>query len=130
MSNQIKGKIHYIGAQEDVTEKFSKRAIILETDDQYAPFVKLEFTQERCGLVQSFAVGSEVTITYDVKGSKNTYVNKNGQTDCFVVLQAWKITGEQSAPKAQSGKPMTPVNDLEKEPFNDEPFDPFSEPPF
>jgi len=117
MSNQIKGKIHYIGAQEDVTEKFSKRAIIIETDDQYAPFVKLEFTQERCGLVDSFAIGSEVTVTYDVKGSKSTYTNKNGQTDCFVALQAWKITGEQSTPKAQSGKPMAPVNDL---PYDDQ----------
>jgi single-strand DNA-binding protein len=112
MSNQIKGKIYHIGAQEDVTEKFSKRAIILETDDQYAPFVKLEFTQERCGLVDSFAVGSEVTVTYDVKGSKSTYTNKSGQTDCFVALQAWKITGANDAPKSQSGKPMTPVNDL------------------
>jgi len=120
MSNQIKGVLHYIGKQEDVTEKFSKRAIIIETDDQYAPFVKLEFTQDRCGLVESFAIGSEVLVTYDIKGSKSTYINKNGQTDCFVALQAWKITGASDAPKSQSGKEMTKVADLQP---NDMPYD-------
>ena len=127
MSNQIKGTLYYIGKQEDVTEKFSKRAIIIETDDQYAPFVKLELTQERCGLIESFAIGSEVLVTYDVKGSKSTYTNKNGQTDCFMALQAWKITGANDAPKSQSGKDMTKVADLPK---NDQPFTPDDDLPF
>jgi hypothetical protein len=115
MSNQIKGKIYHIGQQEDVTEKFWKRAFIVETEDQYSPFVKLELTQDRCGLIESFKVGNEVVVTYDIKGSKSTYINKNGQLDCFVALQAWKITGEQSAPKTQSGEPMTKVSELPKE---------------
>ena len=123
--SELKGVIAVIGQTVDVTEKFSKREFIIETDDQYNPFVKFELTQDRCGLIESYEVGTEITVHYDVKGSKALYTNKNGQKDCFVALQAWKLEG--SAPKGASGKPMTKVADLPK---NDLPYDDSENPPF
>lgn len=119
MSYQIKGVIYHIGAIQELSEKFSKREFILKTEDEYAPFVKLELTQDRCFLIDSYFIGTEITAHYNVKGSKSTYTNKNGQPDCFVALQAWKLEGN-ATPKNASGKPMTKVSDL---PQNDMPFD-------
>jgi hypothetical protein len=116
--SELKGVIAVIGQTIDVTEKFTKREFIIETDDQYGPFVKFELTQDRCGLIESYSVGTEITVHYDVKGSKALYTNKNGQKDCFVALQAWKLSSD-SAPKGQS-KPMTKVADVQP---NDMPFD-------
>jgi hypothetical protein len=42
--SEMKGTIVVIGQTIDVTEKFTKREFIIETEDQYTPFVKFSVT--------------------------------------------------------------------------------------
>jgi len=117
---EIKGELVAILDEQVVSDKFKKREFVIQTADQYPQVIKFQLTQDRCGMIDSYRKGETITVNFDVKGKE--YV-KGSETMYFNSLEAWKITGANGAPKSQSGKDMTKVADLEKEPFNDEPFD-------
>lgn len=91
-----------MGTQQ-VSEKFRKREFVLEIQDgQYPQTVKFELAQDKCDLLNSFPVGTPLTISFDLRGRS---YDKNGQTMYFTTLSAWKVasaTGGQQ-PQAQAG---------------------------
>ena len=106
-SYNIKGTIHQVGATEQVTERFSKRAFIITFSDnpKYPQFAKLEATGDKCSMLDGFSVGDEVSVEFNVRG--RTYTNKKtGEEDCFTSLTAWKIdpVGERQERKQETRK--------------------------
>ena len=57
-------------------------------DGQYPQHIKFQLTQDKVGLVESFKMGDEVKVTFDLRGRG---FNKNGQMLYFTNLEAWKI---------------------------------------
>jgi hypothetical protein len=87
MSFNIQGVIHNISPTEVKTESFSVRDFILKTDSRgYENFIKFQLTQDRCDIIDSFAVGQEVNVFFDLKG------RKHGDR-YFTNINAWKIEG-------------------------------------
>ena len=86
MANQLNGVIHMIKETQVVSDKFQKREFIVETKEQYPQFIKLEFTQDKCTLLDKYKVGQEVSVDYNLRGNL-AKTNDNA----FVSLQAWKI---------------------------------------
>jgi hypothetical protein len=87
MSYEIKGKIIKVENEQEFNSGFKKREFVLETEGQYPQQIKLEFTKDKCDLLNKYGVGSIVTVGFNLRG--NEY---NGKY--FVNLQAWKIEGE------------------------------------
>lgn len=85
--NQVKGTIHFIGAEERVTDNFSKKEFIVKTDEQYPQHIRMEFNNTQIGLLSSFKVGDKVAVDINLRGK----LKKDDETKCFVTLQAWKI---------------------------------------
>lgn len=92
------GKIILIREEEKISDRFTKREIVLEyaTNPQYPESVLFQFVQDRCELLDNFKVGQEVTIHFDLKGRK--WTNPQGEDKYFNTLQGWRIS-EAGQPK-------------------------------
>jgi hypothetical protein len=87
---EVQGTIYAIGPVQEVSEKFRKQEIILETlNGEYTQHIKLQFAQKKIDLLQSFAPGSEVVCQINIAGK--LYKNKEGKEDSFTNIVCWKI---------------------------------------
>lgn len=94
MSNQVKGKIKVINDTQTFDSGFQKREFVVTTDDQYPQDIKLEFVKDKCGILDTYKVGQDVTVSYNLRG--NEY---NGKY--YVNLNAWRIEqGQQPQPQS------------------------------
>ncbi|MEQ9437520.1 MAG: DUF3127 domain-containing protein [Cyclobacteriaceae bacterium] len=98
---EIQGKLIELSDTTQVTDTFRKREFVVEYADnpQYPEFVKFECIQDRCDLLDSYKVGQEIGISFNLKGRK--WVDPQGNTKYFNSLQAWRIqpvSAEASAP--------------------------------
>lgn len=76
------GKTEFLG--KDPKKPFKKRLIIIDDsgeDDKYPNPVPFEATAEKCGLLDSFSKGEEVTIKFAINGRE--WTDKQGQKRYF-----------------------------------------------
>ncbi len=88
---KVIGKLLEMQATQQVSDTFKKRVFILEhaENPQYPEYISFELIQDRCDLLDSFQLGQEVEISFNLKGRK--WVNPEGATKYFNALQAWRI---------------------------------------
>ena len=97
----VKGKVYLIADEQVISDKFKKREIVIETNDQYPQFIPVQFTQDKCGLLDAFRVGETVEININLRGNK---YNKDGTDKFFLSLDGWKISqsSDNEAPSVGS----------------------------
>ena len=115
---EIQGQIIVIGQTETFGAKgFKKRQLVIKTDTQYPQSIPIDFTQDKCSVLDGYSLGQFVKVSINVQGSewKGKY---------YVNLQAWKIeTGEQEKssasfmPKRQSEIPQVAEVEEDDLPF-------------
>ncbi|UYZ63879.1 DUF3127 domain-containing protein [Hymenobacter weizhouensis] len=100
MAYEATGRLHEIFDEQQVSEKFRKREFVLEVvDGQYPEHIKFQLVQDKTALIDSFKVGDEVKISFNLRGRG---FNKNGQMLYFTNLEAWRLepaAGGGSAPQ-------------------------------
>lgn len=85
MSYTIEGRVKQIPPKEVKSEKFQFREIVLEVQDgAYMQYPKMQFTQDRCDLLDNFKEGDQVVISFNIKGRE--YNGKYWNT-----LEGWRI---------------------------------------
>lgn len=75
---------------------FRKREVIVTTDEQYPQHIMIEFTQDKCDLLNSYKVGEPVKVSINLRGRE--WVNPQGETKYFNQISGWRIEREQGAP--------------------------------
>ncbi len=86
----IKGTIRVIGATKQVSEKFSKREIVLDVEDgKYPQVVALEAHGDRCALLDTFRIGDEVSADCNLRGRE--WKSPSGEIKYFNTIVVWKI---------------------------------------
>lgn len=87
----IKGKIIEIYDTIQVSEKFKKREFVVEyaENTQYPEYVKFELTQDKCDVLNSYKIGQEVEVHFNLRGRR--WTDPKGETKYFNSLQAWKV---------------------------------------
>lgn len=81
----ISGKVHLIGQTEEVgTNGFTKRQIVIATEEQYVQYVPIDFVKDKTALLDNYKVGEVVKVSVNVRGNEH-----NGRY--YVNLQGWKI---------------------------------------
>ena len=86
---ELKGKIILIKDTETFNKGFKKRQIVVETDSKYPQTIPVEFTQDKCVILDNYQVGQFVTISINILGSE-------WQGKYYANIQGWKIDkGEQ-----------------------------------
>ena len=97
---EVQGKIKVIGNDEQVTDSFKKRQIVLTTEDQYPQDISIEFVQDKTELLNDFAVGQNVEIGINLRGRE--WINPEGVAKYFNSIQGWRIEADASNVEVQA----------------------------
>lgn len=90
MSYEIKAKIDTVFPEETVgTNNFKKRAVWVETDEQYPQTLEVQFNQNNTSMLDGYKEGDKVKIMVNVNGRKNT---KGDNTRVFNSLIGYSIS--------------------------------------
>ncbi len=85
----IDGNIKLIGEVQTFDSGFTKRQVVVTTNDQYPQEVAIDFTKDGCAMLDNYKVGMNVSVSINIRG--NEY---NGKY--YVSLNGWKIETEAS----------------------------------
>jgi single-stranded DNA-binding protein len=98
----ISGSIKVVGKTQQVSDKFTKRELIVtEPSGQRPQHIPIEFTQDRTSLLDSYKPGDEVSVTCYVNGRE--WTGKDGVTKYFLSLSGNRIERAGAAAPATSG---------------------------
>jgi hypothetical protein len=86
---QITGTIKRITPTVVVSEKFRKREVVVVTNEQYPQELGVQFTQNKCEMLENYAAGQEVVIDINLRG--RDYTNRNGEVVNATNIEGWKI---------------------------------------
>lgn len=98
---EVQGKIERLEAEQVISDKFKKREFVVTTDEQYPQSIALEFVNDKCNLLNSYALGDDVKVFINLRG--RNWTNPEGIVKTFNTLQAWRIeiVGEADAKQTE-----------------------------
>lgn len=124
---EVSGKVKVINAEQQVSASFKKRELVVTTDEQYPQHIMIEFTQDKCDLLNNYNPGDAVKVSINLRGRE--WVNPQGETKYFNSIQGWRIEKLQAeAPMAQQMPPapatqtFAPATNFNEEEHDDLPF--------
>ena len=121
---EVIGKIKIIGdVQTFGPNEFRKREVVVTTDEQYPQMIQVEFIQDKCGLLDNYAVGDEVKISINLRGRE--WINPEGVAKYFNSIQGWKIQKLSQAAPTENLPPVDqfqPASDVSETEADDLPF--------
>lgn len=87
VTGQLKAKFD----TQTVSDKFKKRDFVLATDlsTPYPQFVSFQVTQDKCAVLDSYNVGDEVKVSFNLRGRE--YNNPTKGLQYFNTLECWRI---------------------------------------
>ena len=57
---EISGKVVMVNPKNQISEKFAKREIVVETQETYPQTILVEFHQDKCDLLDQFPEGNHI----------------------------------------------------------------------
>lgn len=106
---EIQGRIKQIFPSQMIGENgFEKRDLVITTEEQYPQTIIIQFTQQRCDLLNNLKVGQNVKVYINIRGRE--WTNPQGETKYFNTIEGWKIEVVQTTNVAyQQQAPQQPV---------------------
>lgn len=86
---EISGKVKVILDEQQVSASFKKREFVVTTEEQFAQEIIMEFTQDKCDVLNNVNVGQQVKVSINLRG--RCWTNPQGEDKYFNTIQAWKI---------------------------------------
>lgn len=87
---EIQGRIKQIFPSQMIGENgFEKRDLVITTEENYPQTIIIQFTQQRCDLLESLQVGQNVKVYINIRGRE--WTNPQGETKYFNTIEGWKI---------------------------------------
>ncbi len=125
---EVTGKIKVINPEQQVSASFKKRELVVTTEEQYPQHIMIEFTQDKCDLLNSYKAGEPVRVSINLRGRE--WVNPQGETKYFNSIQGWRIermapegqAPAQSAPAMPAAPAFEPAANFNEEEHDDLPF--------
>lgn len=96
---ELQGAVHHISDEQQVSASYTKRELVIKTDEQYPQFINIEFSQGKCNLeLDALTHGTVVKVHINIGGRE--WVNPQGETKYFNSIKGWRIEkiGEGTAP--------------------------------
>lgn len=101
---EVSGRVKVINAVQQVSPTFRKRELVVTTEEQYPQHIMVEFTQDKCDLLDSYQVGEPVKVSINLRGRE--WVSPQGETKYFNSIQGWRIERVAAEAPTQGGQPM------------------------
>ena len=109
---EVIGKIKLIGeVQTFGANGFRKRELVVTTDDQYPQMIMIEFVQDKCDLLNNFAIGQDVKVAINLRGRE--WINPEGVAKYFNSIQGWRIEKVMTDDSESSIPPVPPADAFE-----------------
>ena len=87
---EIQGRIKQIFPSQIIGQNgFEKRDLVITTEEQYTQTIIIQFTQQRCDLLNNLQVGQNVKVYINIRGRE--WTNPQGETKYFNTIEGWKI---------------------------------------
>lgn len=87
---EIQGRINQIFPSQLIGQNgFEKRDLVITTEEQYPQTIIIQFTQQRCDLLDSLQVGQNVKVYINIRGRE--WTNPQGEIKYFNTIEGWKI---------------------------------------
>jgi len=117
---EIKGKVHEIGALQQVSETFKKRDLIVEYAENptYPEYIRFEALQDKTSLFDSLKVGDDVEVSFNLRG--RPWTDKTGKVSYFNSLVVWRLNTLSNTAGAASTPDYSPPVDLSSKPGDDD----------
>src|SRR5690606_10928185 len=122
---ELQGKIKMIGETQTFGNNgFRKRELVITTEEQYPQHILIEFTHDKCDLLNNAQVGRSVKVGINLRGRE--WVNPQGETKYFNSIQGWRIetldqgnttTAMPTATPQQAFEPALPEEGHDDLPF-------------
>ena len=107
---EVTGRVKVINAEQQVSASFKKRELVVTTEEQYPQHIMIEFTQDKCDLLNNYTVGEPVKVSINLRGRE--WVNPQGETKYFNSIQGWRIEKLQAeAPSSSAQVPPMPAKE-------------------
>lgn len=105
---EIQGRIKQIFPSQMIGQNgFEKRDLVITTEEQYPQTIIIQFTQQRCDLLDSLQVGQNVKVYINIKGRE--WTSPQGETKYFNTIEGWKIEVIQTTNVANQQQAQQPV---------------------
>lgn len=117
---ELKGKVHEIGALQQVSETFKKRDLIVEYAENptYPEYIRFEALQDKTALFDSLKPGDDVEVSFNLRG--RPWTDKAGKTSYFNSLVVWRINALTASAAAAPTPQYAPPADLSSAPGEDD----------
>ncbi len=105
---EIQGRIKQIFPSQMIGQNgFEKRDLVIVTEEQYPQTIIIQFTQQRCDLLDSLQVGQIVKVYINIRGRE--WTNPQEETKYFNTIEGWKIEVIQTTNVAYQQQAQQPV---------------------
>lgn len=99
---QLQGKLKFIGdVKEFGSNGFTKRDIVIQTEEQYPQDLLLELHKDKCGLVDGIDVGTSILCSINIRGRE--WTSPQGEVRYFNTIVCWRI---ETTPLSGSDTPV------------------------
>lgn len=109
---ELKGKVHEIGAIQQVSETFKKRDLIVEYAENptYPEYIRFEALQDKTALFDTLKAGDEIEVSFNLRG--RPWTGKDGKVSYFNSLVVWRINALANNAAAAATPAYAPPVDL------------------
>lgn len=117
----ITGILKVKNETQQVSEKFKKREfVVTDNSSQYPQHISFQLTQDKCNLIDQYAIGSEIKVHFNLRGRE--WTSPQGEVRYFNTLEAWRIentanTGNSSNKIESTPETFTAASESDDLPF-------------
>ena len=86
---EISGKVKYISQDIKVSDSFTKRELVVTTDEAYPQHILINFVQDKVDLIDKLVIGDNVKVSINLRGRE--WVNPQGESKYFNDIQGWRV---------------------------------------
>ena len=105
---EIQGRIKQIFPSQMIGQNgFEKRDLVIVIEENYPQTIIIQFTQQRCDLLENLQVGQIVKVYINIRGRE--WTNPQGETKYFNTIEGWKIEVIQTTNVANQQPVQQPV---------------------
>ena len=106
---EVTGIIKVIGPLETYANDFTKKSIVITTQEQYPQPIQIEFIKAAIEKLNGFKVGDSVVIGINIKGREWESPDKG--IKYFNSIQGWRIEANSENTEQTSKQPVTSESD-------------------
>ena len=86
---EIIGKVKVVNPEQQISEKFVKRELVITTDEQYPQHILIEFIQDKVDLIDKLSPGDDVKVHINISG--RLWTNPQGEDKYFNSIKGWRV---------------------------------------